>query len=405
MLRSKIEHAKKVYDWGVVIISRGVGSLLVAGFFLVKKLTLPADEFASLGLAFASVLMIVSAAASPLLMLISRRIIQSRRLETDRNFILSLSLAAIVAASFSIFALATGTKPSEPAFVLSLVAIVLITGLNGQYVIWLNETGATRRSMAFIACYLAAIPASLAIRHYLGIGRSDRTFGLEALMLSLPIVADMAFRRTAGAPDHTALYHLSFHNYAKYVVCVGFFNAIPAADWWFGRHLLPAAAYQSWADSRILFERGLLPVMNVVLATILWRLLRSSIGSSPEDRAVLSERTAQYFVWIVGGLLIVTLGIWALSSFAPGGLFALFIGYAAYGITSIFLEFYQAKCRLWPLIISLGLVFIGRGLMTYGALAAGGVHLFSVAWAATALATLAFIFIRSRDQIALGRKS
>lgn len=398
--------AKNAYDWTVVIVSRGVGSVLVAGLFLIKKFTLPSTEFTSLGLAFASVLALVGTLVAPLVMLMSRRVIQSRRIETDRTLIKGLLAAIILAASLSTGSLIVGTSPSEPAFVLSLAAIVLVTALNGQYVIWLNEIGCTRRSLLFVLLFLSVFPISLIIRLYFGFGRYDRSLGPEALMLCLPVLVDTSMRDRAISKATDSLYHMSFHNYAKYAVFIGFFNAIPAADWWLGQRLLADTSYEPWANLRILFERGLLPLMNVAQAAILWRLLRASIGEPGSGRAVIPAKASHRLLVATGCVFIATFVIWAIPSLTYfGEMAALFVGYAAYATTSIFLEFYQAKYSLAFVGFSLAFVFILRGLASYSALELGGAHLFSIVWAATALATLAFVFNRSRDQIALGRKS
>jgi hypothetical protein len=400
-LRSKIEYAKRAYDWAVVIISRGVGSLIVAGLFLVKKLTLPPAEFASLGLAYASVLAVVGAAIAPLTMLMARRVIQSRRIETDRTIIQLLSAAVVVTASFSVVAVLSGSRPSELAFILSVAAVVLVAGLNAQYIIWLNETGARRRSVAFILACLLVIPLSLLMRRSLHIGASDRTFGLEALLLVMPIVVDTLTRRRSSPAGDQPLYHLSLGNYAKYAVFVAIFNAIPATDWWFGRHLLDAASFRSWADVRVLFERGLLPVMNVVQATVLWRLLRTSIGQAGSRTPIAKEATRWVFL-SVAAVFLLTLVLWAappLPRYAD--VLPIFVGYAAYGLTSIFLDFYQAKYTLGRLAASLLAIFVLRSVATYGGLALGGAHLFSIIWAATSLAMFTYVFVHARDQISL----
>lgn len=392
---------QRYYNFLVLLASRGIGSILITSMFLIKKYFLPASEFGMLGHAFATVMVVASPLASPAIMLISRRIIQTRDLGRDRSIILGWSVLAFIGAAYATVESAFATTGvSTTAFYTSITAFVFVTVLNAQYIIWLNESDRTKHSLFFIAIFIFMIPLSILVRQISGIGQEDRSFSVEALLLSIPVMIDILRTKATGQGSVANLYDFSLNTYSKYFIIVLFYQGILWVDWTIGQHVLPAGAYIQWAGDRILLERILLPVLNIAQVTLLWHLLRSSTRHDSSENAPISAKHVRYFQITVAAvaLMAAVIGI----SFGQG-LYAMIallaIGYLAYGLTSIFVDFYQAKFTLTHAALTLASMTALRAAMCYGAILWDGTWGYALFWAFSSLAILWFMFRRSHDQI------
>jgi hypothetical protein len=396
---------QKYYNWLVIIASRGVGSLTMTALFLLKKYYLPADEFATLGHSFAGAMMIASPIASPAIMMMSRRIIQSRELGHDRDVVLGWSaLSCLAACGVMAEDFLSPNGVSDLGFIISIFAFLLTTVLNSQYIIWLNESDQARRSLVFILLFLSAIPLSIAVRAVTGIGQHDRSFSVEAVLLSLPVLINVLRTRGQGHFTMADLYAFSSTNYFKYFAIILFYTSILWVDWTIGKAMLPEQAYLPWANDRILFERVLLPVVNIVQVTLLWQLLRNAIGARKEEAAALTPQGIMWFRMILACIGAIACVSWLmplgerLRDIAP-----LFIGYMGFGLLSIFLDFYQAKSSVRPLLGALVALSVARIIVCLPVIHYFGVHGYSLAWALTSIMMVWFVFEQSKDQIKIGR--
>jgi hypothetical protein len=396
---------QKYYNWLVIIASRGVGSLTMTALFLLKKYYLPAAEFASLGHSFAGAMMIASPIASPAIMMMSRRIIQSRELGHDRNVVLGWSaLSCLAACGVMAEDILRAGGVSDLGFIVSIFAFLLTTVLNSQYIIWLNESDQPKSSLIFILLFLLAIPLSILVREVTGIGQHDRSFSVEAVLLSLPVLINVLRTRGQGHLTVADLYAFSSTNYFKYFAIILFYTSILWIDWTIGRALLSEQAYLPWANDRIMLERVLLPVLNILQVTMLWQLLRNTIGALKNEAASLTPQSMKAFRIALAVITAMACASW-LMPLAEGvrDIIPLFIGYMAFGLLSIFLDFYQAKSRVALLLGALGALSVARIIVCLPAIHYFGVHGYSLAWALTSIMMVWFVFEQSKDQIKIGR--
>jgi hypothetical protein len=394
---------QKYYNWLVIIASRGVGSLTMTALFLLKKYYLPADEFATLGQNFAGAMMIASPIASPAIMMMSRRIIQSRELGHDRDVVLGWSaLSCLAACGVMAEDILSPGGVSDLGFIISIFAFLLTTVLNSQYIIWLNESDQTRRSLFFILLFLSAIPLSIAVRAVTGIGQHDRSFSVEAVLLSLPVLINVLRTRGQGHFTMADLYAFSSTNYFKYFAIILFYSSILWVDWTIGKAMLPEQAYLPWANDRIMFERVLLPVVNIVQVALLWQLLRNS--TRPEQSG--DKGIAPHLVRAFGRTVVATTAaMCAVCAFLPGtraaSLLPFIFGYLGYGLISIFLDFYQAKYALRQIAIAVAAFTIIRSAFCWAAFLWLGAEGYSLFWALSSALLLLYMFSRTHDQINL----
>jgi hypothetical protein len=392
---------QKYYNFLVLVASRGIGSILITSVFLIKKYFLSASEFGLLGHAFATVMVIASPLTSPAIMIISRRIIQSRDLGRDRSIILSWSVLAFTGAAYAMLESAfSPTGIPTPAFYISITAFVFVTVLNAQYIIWLNESDRTKHSLIFIAIFIISVPLSILVRQISGIGQQDRSFSVEAFLLSIPIMIDILRTKTTARTNVANLYDFSLNTYSKYFIVVLFYQGILWVDWTIGLHLLPSDVYTQWAGDRILLERMLLPVLNILQVIVLWHLLRSSTRHDSFKNTPIIAQNVKYFGIIIAlaAFLVISISI----SFVPEfySMFAfLMIGYLAYGMTSIFVDFYQAKFTFAHAAWTLAIITAFRASVCYGAILLAAAPGYMMFWALSSLAILWFMFWRTYDQI------
>jgi hypothetical protein len=396
---------QKYYNFLVLLASRGIGSILITSMFLIKKYFLPASEFGMLGHAFATVMVVASPLASPAIMLISRRIIQTRDLGRDRSIILGWSVLAFIGAAYATVESAFATNGvSTAAFYTSITAFVFVTVLNAQYIIWLNESDRTKHSLFFIAIFIFMIPLSILVRHISGIGQEDRSFSVEALLLSIPVMIDILRTKATGQGSVANLYDFSLNTYSKYFIIVLFYQGILWVDWTIGQHLLPAGAYIEWAGDRILLERILLPVLNIAQVTLLWHFLRSSTGKGQQNNESLSSQSVKTFFGVLVSAALLSILSWVFGSYYHWvHMLPFVIGYLAFGLTSIFLEFYQAKFSVKYLLITLSAVTAARVIIIGLVFNFAHTNDYAVAWALTSIAILFFVFRMSYDQIKVGK--
>jgi hypothetical protein len=396
---------QKYYNVLVVLASRGIGSVIITSLFLIKKWALPEDEFGSLGHAFATVMVAVSPFASPVIMLISRRIIQTRDLSRDRNIIMIWALLSFLGAAFvAVMSIISPHGISDFVFMVSIVAFILVTVLNAQYIIWLNESDQTKRSLIYIVIFIIAIPLSVLVREVSGIGQRDRSFSVETVLLSLPVLIDIVRIKAKGHFHMADLYDFSASNYFKYFAIVLFYNGIIWVDWSLGRYLLPEPVYLDWANDRILLERILLPILNIIQVTMIWHLLRSSTGKGQHNTQAIGQKPIAIFqiILLISAACSVLAwlldNVWPFMKFVPFG-----FGYLAFGLMSIFLEFYQAKFSIKYIAITLCAITIARLIAVALALKIGHVDDYAVIWALTSIFILYFVFRKASDQIKIGK--
>jgi hypothetical protein len=396
---------QKYYNYIVLLASRGIGSVIITSLFLIKKYFLPPDEFGSLGHAFATAMFVVSPFASPVVMLISRRIIQTRDLGRDKDIILGWCILSFLGAAFvSIMSIISPRGISDLVFMISIISFILVTVLNSQYIIWLNESDQTKRSLIYIGIFMIAIPLSVVVREITGIGQRDRAFSVETLLLCIPVLFDIIRTKTKERFHVRDLYDFSMTNYTKYFAIVLFYNGILWVDWNLGRDLLPEPVYLEWANERIILERILLPVLNIIQVTMIWHLLRSATGKQRIDTEPLTARSIKIFQAILIVFAITAILARLFDTKIPILTFVPFIiGYLAFGLTSIFLEFYQAKYSIWYLAITLTLITISRFVIIIVSLKLSGTEDYAIAWALTSILILSFVFQKSRDQIKVGK--
>jgi hypothetical protein len=292
---------------------------------------------------------------------------------------------------------------SQTGFVISVFAFLFTSVLNSQYIIWLNESDKPKLSVAFIILFLSAIPLSIAVRAATGIGQVDRSFSVEAVLLSLPVLIHVLRTRGQGHFTRADLYAFSTANYFKYFLVILFYSSILWVDWTIGKALLPEAAYLQWANDRTLFERVLLPVLNIVQITLLWNLLRSSIGSQREEASALTHGAVVKFRVLLVALSGLACVAWLLPLEARlNDLPGLMIGYMGFGILSIFLDFYQAKLDVRALAASLAMLSVTRLALLGLSIHFFGAHGYSLSWALTSIMLVWFVFERAKDQIKIG---
>ena len=397
---------QRYYNSAVIVASRGVGSVIVMTLFLIKKYTLSPSEFGNLGYAYASAAALLMPFASPMVMIISRRIIQTRDLSRDRWIIAFWACLALVLALIPVVeGFACAGSMSNIGFFSSVCGLLLIVALNGQYVIWLNESDHTARSLVFILMFLFSIPLSLGVRIITGIGLNDRSFSIETILLCVPVLVNCAFAKSTGPTGVADLYGLSAANYAKYFMVVLFYNGILWVDWTLGKIFLPTGAYEHWAAVRILMERALLPVLNIAQVALLWQLLRSSTGQASHTAVAVSPRAIARFqlVLAVAAAVAITSGWLAENATLSAAAYVSFVmGYLAFGLTSIFLDFYQAKFTVRFIATSFLAMTLGRLALVALALEYGSSNLYSVAWSVSSILILVYISNRSWDQIKIG---
>jgi hypothetical protein len=343
---------------------------------------------------------------SPMVMIVSRRIIQTRDLSRDRSIVLfwaCLGLALALLPFMQVVFAQSGV--SDVGFFSSVCGLLLIVALNGQYVIWLNESDRSTQSLAFIALFLLSLPLSVAIRSATGIGHGDRSFSIEGILLCLPVLINSTFVRSSGQVPKTELYEFSRENYAKYFMVVLFYNGILSVDWALGHHFLPASVYLPWADIRIVMERAVLSILNIAQVALLWHLLRSSIGTAHDTANVFPAFIIRRFqiALFIAAMIAVLAGISATSTSLHAAIYIPFIiGYLAFGLTSIFLDFYQAKFSVRFVASTFLTMTLGRLVFVAIALRYGSSDLYSIAWSLTSILILAYISSKSWDQIKTG---
>jgi hypothetical protein len=398
-------HWQKYYNWVVIIASRGVGSLTMAALFMLKKYYLPAEAFASLGKGFAIAMMVASPLASPAIMMMSRRVIQTRSLGTDRHIILAWSILSSLAAFCVVIELLfRPSGVSNTGFLVSIFAFLLTSVLNSQFIIWLNESDQAKRSLLFIVFFIAAIPLSILVRYLTGIGQTDRSFAVEALLLSLPVMISMIATRPQKAEHAPPSYDFSAQNYAKYFVIVLFYSSIIGIDWTLGQRGFAKESYIDWANNRILLERVLLPALNILQVTVLWHLLRSSTRESGGDNDAISQKFVTRFCLIVPAVTaLIIAAFWFLSGNIVGTLLPFGFGYLWYGLVSIFLDFFQAKYPLRRIVFVLVGITAVRSAVCWGSILWLGEAGYNIFWVTSSAVLLIFMFWQTHDQIKLSR--
>jgi hypothetical protein len=398
---------QRYYNFVVIIASRGVGSVIVMALFLIKKYTLPASEFSDLGYAYASAATLLMPFASPLMMIISRRIIQTRDLSRDRWIVVFWACLAFVLALVPVVeVLSRVGGVSDIGFFSSVCGLLLIVALNGQYVIWLNESDHTTRSLIFIAIFILSIPLGMGVRSIAGIGAHDRTFTIETILLCIPVMINCTLVTMTDRTTDVDLYGLSATNYVKYFMVVLFYNGILWADWTLGKMLLPSAPYEQWANARIFMERAVLPVLNIIQVALLWHLLRSSIGQASQTATSVSQQAIRRFQAALAIAIIAAVASGMLASnpaLTAIAYLPFVLGYLAFGLNSIFLDFFQAKFTVRSIATSFLAMTLGRVIIVALALEYGSYNLYSVAWSVTSILILAYISRRSWDQIKVGK--
>ena len=387
----------RLYQHGAIIASRGVGTVIIFSVFIVRKNYSSPIEYSNLGYIFATASLIITPVASPLLMIISRRIIQTRDLGLDRRILLAWTASACVA-GFASFVDLLGASTSQ---LLSVVAFLMIVGFNSQFILWLNEGGRTALSLAFVILLLSTIPLSFMLRAYGLLGLADPSLSIEAILLSTPSLIFLALfqKTTRDRPEVGAIYHMSSVNYFKYLIAILFYSTIVWEDWKFGSLLLSEADYLNWADARIVLERFLLPFINAFQLTLLWKLLRDSTRATGGE-AIRSET----FRWIAIGIAAIALTVAALAWLFPVKpmlLVALAVGYMFYGLTSVFIDFFQAKFPLKRMGLMLAGVLVVRTGACYSTLYLFGVTGYAVFWPVAAAIIIILLARLSYDQIKL----
>jgi hypothetical protein len=395
---------QKYYNILVIVASRGVGSLIVMTLFLIKKYTLSAQAFGDLGYAYASAATLLSPFASPIMMIISRRVIQTRDLGRDKKAMLFWAFAALALGLFSVLEQLASSGTASPLGVFSSVCgLLLIIGLNGQYVIWLNESDRTALSLTFIVVLLSTIPLAGGIRLMLSISPSDPSFSIETILLSLPVLLNSMRIKRSSAELQENIYTFSKSNYVKYFMVVLFYSGTLWVDWTLGRSLLPAGEYAGWANDRIFMERLMLPVLNIMQVALLWHLLRSSIGQQSKSANTVSAEMIGRWNLFLAFMAVTATMCWLLSFWAQEfDLISFCIGYLTYGLTSIFLDFYQAKFSVRHIATSFLILTIVHALAVSVSTYFGGVAGFGLAWSLTSVLVLFYLSKRSWSEIKIG---
>jgi hypothetical protein len=395
---------KALYDMLVIILSRGVSSIIMLSSIGLKSYYVDADEFASLGYMFAGAGLVIAPIVSPVGMIISRRIIESKQINTDRIFIiLWISLASILATYAVVDKLIHPLGASDASFAASIAAFILILSLGSQYIIWLNECGFVRLSIITSLLFIISIPASFIIRGITGIGQNDRSFGVETVVLIVPVLIAIAKAWRLRASVNSNLYEMSVENYFKYVLIITFYSLILFADWQIAQQLLPQSDYQLWAEDRIILERALLPILNVIQVTMLWKLLRASTGKSHQKAEKLSDTAINRFIITLIIVAGITILFWLFAgTVSIFRLVPIVIGYLAFGLTSTFLDFYQARYKIGHLLLSLFGLSIVRIIACFLAIQSLGIWGYSIFWGLSSLAILGFMFYQSKDLIKVG---
>jgi hypothetical protein len=397
---------QKYYDWTVIIASRGIGSIIMSALIIIKRSALPFDEFGSIGHALATAMVVVAPFISPIVMLVSRRIIQTGDLSRDRTILLCWAITVMLAsAGMALFEYLNPRSDSDLVFMIAIIAFNLVTSLNSMYAIWLHESGQSRKSVLFIAVLIMIVPLTVILREVLGIGQRDRSFSVETALLGLPVLIDLLRTRRSQQNAPIDIYAFSASNYMKYFVIVLFSNGILWVDWNLGRYFLAEPTYLIWAEHRIVLERILLPALNVIQAMTVWRLLRATIGPNRAESDRVDPRSVNHFFLLIAVLALLAALGWSLISSAQYMQFVPFtIGYLAFGMTAIFLEFFQVKFSILRVSITLLLIAFCRTAFVALILKYNGILGYSLVWALTSLLILSYIFRVSWSQIRLRKR-
>lgn len=392
---------KNIYDNVVIFGARGVGWLVISLILAVKAYFVPAGEFASIGYALVSASLFVGPLLGPIVMIISRRIIQTSNLSQDRNIVLGCGLFALALAIFSLIeSQMISGRHNEVAFLLSICAFVIISTLNSQYIVWLNESGSTSLSLFFIIYFVLSVPLSILMREITYIGLSDRSFTVESIVLCIPLIVHMISKRSERMDYQKDIYDISKVNYTKYFLIALFYNAILWSDWTIGKHLLEKNDYILWASDRILFERILLPIITIFQLSFLWRMLRISTGPASGNTREIGPEISNRFNATMMATTVLAITCWALQREWDAVHYGtLLIGYLTYGIMATFLDLYQAEHRLKVVLILLVLIMAVRTVACYATMYFSQSIGYGLFWALSSILILTYLFHRSKNQI------
>ena len=93
---------------------------------------------------------------------------------------------------------------------------------------------------------------------------TDDSFSIEASILCVFVLLSLfCTSRPKESTSRTVAPSLSVERFTRYFLIVLFYNAILWMDWSIVRWMLKSDIYSDWANTRILFERILLPLLNV----------------------------------------------------------------------------------------------------------------------------------------------
>ena len=394
---------KNIYDNVVIFGARGVGWLVSSLILAIKAYFVPAEDFISIGYALVSAALLVGPLLGPIVMIISRRIIQTSNLSQDRSIILGCVLIALALSVFSLFEnlLNVGEK-NEIGFLLSICAFVIISTLNSQYIVWLNESDRTSLSLLFVVFFILSVPLSMLIREITDIGLSDRSFTIESIVLCLPLLIHMGTKWPVRARLKEDIYEISTENYTKYFFIVLFYNAILWSDWTIGRHLLNSGEYITWASDRILFERIFLPIITIFQLSFLWRMLRISTGPTSRSNREIGPKINFRFNATMVATTVLALLCWSMPrEWHIVHYVTLLIGYLTYGVMATFLDLYQAEYRLKVVLILLAFIMAVRTAACYAVIYLSQSVGYGLFWALSSILILTYLFHRSKNQIRL----
>jgi hypothetical protein len=395
---------KNIYDNVVIFGARGVGWLVSSLILAIKAYFVPAGDFVSIGYALVSAALFVGPLLGPIVMIISRRIIQTSNLSQDRSIILGCVLIALALSIFSLFEnlLNVGEK-NEIGFLLSICAFVIISTLNSQYIVWLNESDRTSLSLLFVVFFILSVPLSMLIREITDIGLSDRSFTIESIVLCLPLLIHMGAKWPVRADSKEQIYEISTENYTKYFLIALFYNAIIWSDWTIGRNLLNSGDYIAWASDRILFERIFLPIITIFQLSFLWRMLRISTGPARKSTREIGPKINFRFNATMVATTVLALLCWAMQRewhIVHYG--TLLVGYLTYGVMATFLDLYQAEHRLKVVLILLAFIMAVRTAACYAVMYLSQSVGYGLFWALSSILILTYLFHRSKNQIRIG---
>jgi hypothetical protein len=395
---------KNIYDNVVIFGARGVGWLVISLILAIKAYFVPAGDFVTIGYALASAALFVGPLLSPIVMIISRRTIQTSDFSQDRSMILGCILTALALSIFALFEtiLNVGEK-NEFGFLLSICAFVIISTLNSQYIVWLNESNRTSLSLFFFIFFIFSVPLSIAVTN---IGLSDRSFTIESIALCIPILLHIIYTRPKKSKSADNIYAMSTINYIKYFIIALFYNAIIWFDWTIGRYLLDSDEYVAWASDRILFERIFLPIITILQISFLWRLLRISTGPTNKNTREIGPEINFRFNATMVVTAILALLFWAMQGEWHIAYYGnMLIGYLTYGIMAIFLDLYQSEHRLKIVLILLAFIAAVRTATCYVIIYVSQSFGYGLFWALSSILILTYLFHRSKNQIRIGVES